>query len=187
MKKGRVYKIQLGESLYVGSTSSTLKQRSIQHLSRFNTHNYKQSKLYKELENHEEFELIELEAIFFNDLHELTTCEQKWVDILCPNLNERAADVGLSHLVTNSYDYKKAYAEIHKEDIANYHKEYRKTYKEIRKERERKLGLRCDICDTNFALKSSFNRHNRTFHSTNLNPSSESEFIFTETVPLDAK
>ena len=183
---GTVYKIEIGENIYIGSTIQTLKERQVNHNNRLNK-NVRTNKLYEEcrVNNIEKIVCIPLEVKEIEDELEIRELENKYIDELKPSLNHKSAPCGLPIL-----EQRKQYREKNKDKIRQLKKEYRennvekirekkKEYREnnvekIREKKKRdwiknrektlekwKEKITCPICGF-LGLKINMHRHQRT-------------------------
>ena len=107
--EGFIYKIEFEDELYVGSTTSRLKQRETEHKYQLKKHN--NAKLYTMLNEHNvsTVKCILLERIECQNREQLYVLEQKYIDELKPTLNQ-------NRVRTNSKEYAKKYNPIYYEN-----------------------------------------------------------------------
>jgi hypothetical protein len=131
---GTVYKIEIGENIYIGSTIKKLNERQRLHNIRLNQ-NVRTNKLYEECRKHnvEKIICIALETKEIEDDLEIRELENKYIDELKPSLNHKASYTGLTGLTQEEYskEYSKEYREKNKETVL----EKKKIYYENNKDR----------------------------------------------------
>jgi len=181
---GTVYKIEIGEGIYVGSTIQKLCKRQNTHNDRLKQEEYK-NKLYEEcrINNIENIVCIPLEVKEIENELEIRQLEQEYITKLQPSLNSNLAYTGLTR---EEYikEYKKQYNEDNKETLKEKNKEYNKEYYKNNRDKRKeyyennkkklleKLGekIMCPICNTILNISSllshqktkkclSYNRH----------------------------
>ena len=121
---GTIYKIEIGEKIYIGSTINKLSRRQRKHNEDYRK---RKSKLYEECRKHnvEKIICIPLEVKEIENELEIRLLEQEYIDKLKPLLNQKSAPSGLPTL-----EQRKQYREKNKEKIREMKKEYRKNNKE---------------------------------------------------------
>lgn len=134
MLDGVIYKIEICNEFYIGSTIQKLYKRLNKHISNLKDIN-KNAKLYKtcRINGITNITLIELEKIKVNNKLELNIIEQKYINELKPTLNS-----------------KRAYRT--EEESRSRHKEYKNKNKEKMKEitkrgnDKKKIKINCEFC-----------------------------------------
>jgi len=160
---GIVYKAEIGDKLYIGSTTEKLNTRQQKHNFKLKQ-NIGKTKLYEECRNHNITETIciPLEEKEIENKDEIRLLEQEYIDKLNPILNHIASYTGLSrkeYYETNKKKFKeqhKEYYETNKKKINEQHKQYRENNEEKRKEK-----VKCDICGI-FISKTNISTHKKT-------------------------
>jgi len=168
---GIVYKIEIGEKIYIGSTITKLNERQRTHNStlRLNKHKYK---LYEECRKHNITEIIciLLETKEIENELEIRLLEQDYIDKLKPSLNSNS---GWSGLTKYQYfkerqlknkekikEYNKGYYENNREKYLEQKKEYREKNREkINKKQREKIN--CPICNS-LIRRNCMREHQRT-------------------------
>jgi len=162
---GIVYKIEIGDEIYIGSTIEKLKRRQTNHNSFRKSQN---CKLYRKANdfNIKKIICIPLEEKEIENEEEIRLLEQEYIDKLKPSLNSQIAYTGLTKQEYKKH-YNKTYKQNNKEQIKEYqhkyyenniqyYKEHNKKYNEIRKEK-----IKCDICNS-FVSKRYISKHKKT-------------------------
>lgn len=130
---GTVYKIEIGEKIYIGSTIKKLNERQRLHNIRLNQ-NIIKYKLYEECRKHNVAKIIciPLKELEIEDELEIRELEQEYIDELKPSLNHRASYTGLTGLTQEEYnqEYHKEYREKNKEILSEKKKQYYENNKE---------------------------------------------------------
>ena len=146
---GTVYKIEIGEKIYIGSTIQTLTERQRKHNLRLKQ-NVRTNKLYEEcrVNNIEKIYCIPLETKEIEDDLEIRELENKYIDELKPLLNHKSSYTGLTHNEYNKQDWikngehyrekRKEYYENNKEKINKKKQEHYIKNKEYYKEQHKK-------------------------------------------------
>jgi len=151
---GIIYKIEIGQKLYIGSTTQKLYKRQSNHNKDLERKNYKLQKCCKENDINK-ITLIEIEKVKVENKKELNIIEQKYINELQPTLNT----------------YRSYRTE---EEIKNRHKEYNENNKEKRKELEKKSNdkkkekVNCEFCNKEMN-KGNLSRHQKLFCKKNNN------------------
>tara|TARA_R110000823_G_C15603605_1_gene465633 strand:+ start:101 stop:547 length:447 start_codon:yes stop_codon:yes gene_type:complete len=147
--KGKIYKIEFNENVYIGSTiMNYLSNRQQKHNE--DLRKGKNLKLYEECRKHnvEKIKCILIEEVDINNKSELSILEQNYINKLHPNLNMIKA------FRSN-------------EDIKIVHRKYSKTHYEKNKEKilttKRNNNVECDICKLILG-KGSLKRHKLRKH-----------------------
>jgi len=157
---GTVYKIEIGENIYIGSTIKKLSYRQSRHNCRLNK-NVKTNKLYEECKKHniEKIICILLEEIEIEDIDEIRKLEQEYITKLQPSLNHKSAYTGLTQQQYRK-EYYKEWRDNNKEKVKECKKGY---YENNKKKLLEKLGekIMCPICNTILNI-SSLLRHQKT-------------------------
>tara|TARA_R110002074_G_scaffold317463_1_gene487919 strand:- start:248 stop:799 length:552 start_codon:yes stop_codon:yes gene_type:complete len=178
-----IYKINVGEQTYVGSTYD-LKNRLRQHKSDcYNTeskkYNYKLYKHIRETCNWADVNvevLVHLHPKFNKD--ERCIFEQEWIDYLKPTLNDYKAYQTEEQKYQSQKTRCKIYKENHKEQIKIQTKQYRIDNKDEIKEKQKQYLLenkdyknarkrekiKCEHCD-DIVTRNSMARHVRRKHN----------------------
>jgi len=152
---GTVYKIEVGEDIYVGSTINELKERQRQHNIKLNKNKYK-NKLYEKCRKYNIENIICIlleEKEIENDL-EIRELEQQYMDKLQPSLNHMSSYTGLTLLTKADYD--KEYRNNNIERIRERAKQYRENNKDKINEK-----TTCPICNSNI-IKRCLSIHQKT-------------------------
>jgi len=158
--KGTVYKIEVGEDIYVGSTILKLCRRQGEH--NFYLKKIKNKiKLYQECikNNIDKIICIPLETKEIENDFEIRELEQKYIEELNPSLNQYSAYTGLT-----KKEYNKQWIYNNKERKKEYDKEYRKEYRKKNKEKikeQKKQKITCPICNK-IVCKNSLIRHKQS-------------------------
>jgi len=128
---GTVYKIEIGENIYIGSTIQPLKERQIKHNYERKRKNYK---LYEECRKHNITKIIciLLEEKEIEDIDEIRQLEQEYITKLQPSLNSQLAYTGLTHKEYNKQDYIK-----NREHYREKNKQYREKNKDEIREKKK--------------------------------------------------
>ena len=133
---GTVYKIEIGEKIYIGSTIQKLCKRQSLHnfILRENKQTYK---LYEEcrINNIKKIICIPLETKEIEDDLEIRLLEQEYIDKLKPTINSQLAYTGLTR-----EEYIKDYYINNKEKLTEKSKEYYEKNKQTVLEKQRKYG-----------------------------------------------
>ena len=168
---GKIYKIidNTSNMFYVGSTCyPKLSQRLAKHRSHLRDYEkgYGPYVTSFEILNNDDYKIILLENYPCNNIDELKSQEQVWLDKLrCTNMvnNKNAKGLNIERVKEKRKEYKeqnkeeiaqkgKEYREKNKDKLAEKRKEYRETHKE--EERKRKIEWRqnnkiqCDRCNS---------------------------------------
>jgi len=124
--KGTVYKIEVGEDIYVGSTINRLSGRQAIHNKDYKK-NVNKCKLYEECRKYEidKIVCVPLEIKEVENELEMKQLEQEYIDKLNPSLNSYSAYSGLT-----KKEYSKKYREDNIEKITQYQKQYQEDNKE---------------------------------------------------------
>jgi len=127
MKKGMVYKIELDNEIYVGSTEQKLCERQSNH--NHDLKKFPNRKLYKTCieQGIEKIKLIWVADIEFNSTAEKRMKEEEYRKKLNAKLNSIRCYI----TEEEAEDNRKEYIKNNKEKITQYKKEYRKNNKEI--------------------------------------------------------
>jgi len=137
---GIVYKVEIGDKLYIGSTTEKLNVRQVKHNYERKRKNYK---LYQEANklNIEKIICILLEEKEIENELEIRLLEQEYIDKLQPSLNHRSAPSGLIHTERMKKYYKDNKETINLKNKENYEKnkekrlEKQKEYQENNKDK----------------------------------------------------
>jgi hypothetical protein len=183
---GTVYKIEIGENIYIGSTIKKLYKRQDDHTQRLKQ-NIRKNKLYEECRKHNINKIIciPLETKEIENELEIRKLEQEYIDKLEPTLNHLSPPSGLTHKEYNKQDWiknrehylqiKKEYYDKNKEEIKTKSKERYEKNKEkiLKKEKEKREKnkeiinknlrekINCPICNS-IINKSCLSRHKKT-------------------------
>ncbi len=142
---GTVYKIEIGENIYIGSTILKLNDRQANHNFRLKK-NIRKNKLYNECRKHNITKIIciLLEEKEVENKEEIRMLEQEYITKLQPTLNSNIAYTGLTQEEYNKeYNEKnkeknKKWRDNNKDKISQQKKEYyeinRDTIREYKKE-----------------------------------------------------
>ncbi len=168
---GTVYKIEVGEDIYIGSTISKLYIRQREHnncLKRY----VRKSKLYEECRKNNIIKIISipLQQIEIENIEEIRLLEQEYMDKLQPSLNHNSSYTGLTpqeykkqknkEWRDNNTEYKRQINKEWRDNNREKLKEYYKTNKaELNKKHTEKIT--CPICNSNVG-KGDIKRHQRT-------------------------
>jgi len=140
---GIIYKIEIGQELYIGSTTN-LTERQKKHNCNIKTYPNKLYQICRE-NNINNITLIELKKVKVENKKELLMIEQKYINELQPTLNTynsiQTAEERKEYKRLNGIEYreknkekillkKKEYRENNKEKEKNRHKEWRENNKE---------------------------------------------------------
>tara|TARA_R100001509_G_scaffold164643_1_gene143011 strand:+ start:144 stop:806 length:663 start_codon:yes stop_codon:yes gene_type:complete len=131
---GKIYKIidNRSDMFYVGSTCyPLLSQRLAKHKSHLRDYEKGYGKYVTSFEilNNDDYKIILLENYPCNNIDELKSQEQVWLDKLrCDNMVNKQNAKGLN--LEKKKEYRKEYIEKNKEEIAKKSKEYRENNKE---------------------------------------------------------
>jgi len=151
---GIVYKIEIGEKIYIGSTIQTIRERESKHNNRLKQ-NFRTNKLYEECrkKNIDKIICIPLETKEIENDLEIRELEQEYITKLQPLLNECSAYTGLKPEEYNRNKYQinktallekqKQYYINNKDERKEYYKQYRKKYVEKIKEQKK------EYCENN--------------------------------------
>ena len=153
MKKGMIYKIELQDEIYIGSTEVKLCERQSKH--QYDLKHFPNRKLYKKCieQGITEIKLIWVADIEFNHTAEKRMIEEEYRKELNGTLNSYRCHTTLEEKKEND----KKYYEIHKDEKTQYLKEYREKHKEKLNAKKRDK-IECPIC------KSMINRNNLARH-----------------------
>ena len=142
---GIIYKIEICNEIYIGSTTQKLNERQRSHNFDLKRKNYKLQKLCRENDINK-INLIEIKKVKINNKKELNIIEQKYIKELQPTLNT----------------YRSYRTE---EEIQNRHKEYRENNKEKVKLSDKiynnKKGI-CEFCKKEM-IKHNLSRHKKLY------------------------
>ena len=156
---GIVYKIEIGEKIYIGSTIKKLNQRQT-------LHNYKlrqnkdKCKLYVECRKNgiTEISCLLIEEKEIENELEIRLLEQEYITKLQPTLNMSSACTGLT--TEDKKEYNKEYDKKRYENKKEYFKErYENNKKKIKDRISEKIN--CPICNS-VIRRDSLIRHQRT-------------------------
>jgi len=138
---GRVYKIEIGENIYIGSTKQKLKERQLQHNNRLQQ-NIRKNKLYEKCRENNITEIIciPLEDKEIENELEIKILEQEYIEKLNPSLNHNASHRPEEYSKEFKKEYSKEYGKEYRENNKEKYKEYRKEYYENNKE---KMNQQC--------------------------------------------
>jgi hypothetical protein len=151
--KGIVYKIEIGDELYIGSTEEKLCKRQGQH--NYDLKRYPHRKLYKACIDNgiDNIKCWWVADIVFNSFDERRAIEETYRKKLNAELNsircyrsqeekkEDKKQYDLDHKEEKK-EYSKKYIIDHKEEIADYQKQYRLDHKEKIAERNRLYSIK---------------------------------------------
>ena len=164
---GIVYKIEINNEIYIGSTIDKLNKRQRNHNITLKE-NIKKYKLYDECRKYNITKIIciTLEKKEIENEEEIRLLEQEYIDKLQPTLNCNSAYTGLTQTEYNK-NYKKNNIEKIRElkkkwrdNNKEYYIEYNKKHKEsINVDRTKKI--KCDVCDK-FVSKRNISTHKKT-------------------------
>jgi len=157
MKKGMIYKIELQDEIYIGSTEVKLCERQSKH--QYDLKHFPNRKLYKKCieQGITEIKLIWVADIEFNHTAEKRMIEEEYRKKLNGTLNSQRCYITEEERKEQQQIKNKEYRETHKD----FYKEYSKKYRENNKDKlnaKQKEKIECPIC------KSMFNRHNLARH-----------------------
>jgi len=164
---GTVYKIEIGEKIYIGSTIQKLYKRQTKHNEDYRKRN---NKLYQECRKHnvEKIICIPLEVKEIENDLEIRLLEQEYIDELNPLLNQKSTPSGLPRL-----EQRKQYREKNKEKIREMKKKYYKNNKEKEsikrkqdwiKNREHYIEQQKQYCENN---KERIKENNKKYYQNN--------------------
>jgi len=133
---GTVYKIEIGEKIYIGSTIQKLSDRQRKHNFNLKQEEYK-NKLYKKCRENNITKIIciLLEEKEIEDIDEIRLLEQEYITKLQPSLNHCSAYTGIKGITIEHYN--KQYRENNIDKIREQKKEYRKNNVEKIKEKKK--------------------------------------------------
>ena len=137
---GIIYKIEICNEIYIGSTIQKLNRRQNGHNFDLKRKNNKLQKLCRENDINN-ITLIEIEKVKINNKKELYIIEQDYINKLQPSLNSNRA-------IRTEEEKKEQMKEIYKnnkEKIKKYRKEYKKNNKEKIKAYDNKK-VNCEFC-----------------------------------------
>jgi len=171
---GTVYKIEIYDKIYIGSTIMELSKRQIGHNTILKL-NKRSNELYEECRKHniEKIICIPLETKEIENDLEIRELEQEYIDKLKPLLNQKIAYTELTikeqknqRYIKNREDYlqkKKEEYKVNRENMLKKCKEYYEENKEKIKEKnkEKNKVINCNICNS-IITKSSLKRHQKT-------------------------
>ena len=157
---GIIYKIEICNEIYIGSTIQRLSNRRTKHNSNLKDIN-KNCKLYEtcRTNNINNITLIEIEKVKINNKKELNIIEQKYINELQPTLNTYRAYMTEEERIEQHKECDKNKYLKNKEKIKERVKEYRKNNKEKIKEKKKEKGI-CEFCG-NEILKICLSRHKK--------------------------
>ena len=138
MIDGIIYKIEIGEDFYIGSTETTLKIRQISHNRDLKKHNYK---LYETCKANDinDITLIEIKKVKVENKLELRILEQEYINKLQPSLNIRRAYTTEEEEKLYNKEYDKNRYLNNKEKM----KEQTRIYRENNKEKVKEIKKKC--------------------------------------------
>ena len=171
MYKINVYKIwwQEKDGVYVGSTKQSLSKRMAKH--RITCRSGKRFKIYEAMRtNGYDFRYILLDSYEVSCKDEQLKYEQRHIDLLQPNLNDRRAYNTPEDTKKMDQQYRdshkgeaklngKRYRQSHKDEIKIKHKQYRETHKDKIITRQ-KTKIECECGSV--IINNSFYRHLRS-------------------------
>lgn len=178
---GRIYIIRSPntEMVYVGSTTLSLKERFVIHISGWRYNQHCSSHLVLD-EGEAYIELIE--EVEVESERELAMLEQQWIDNTPNTVNKKRAyrsyEERLQQHRTRNRKYReehrekvselrKKYQEEHRKEIAEYNRKYREGHREERNKKQREQVL-CEVCGC-YVTKGSKSKHMSTAkHARNL-------------------
>jgi len=178
MKKGMIYKIELQDEIYIGSTEEKLCIRQSKH--QYDLKHYPNRKLYKKCieQGITEIKLIWVADIEFNHTAQKRMIEEEYRKELNAGLNmircyttdeekkENAKEYREKHKENfkeyreNHKEYFKKYRENHKEQILEYKKDYYEKNKDIINAKQ-KEKIECPICKS-IVYRTNLARHQKT-------------------------
>ena len=186
MLDGVIYKIEICNEFYIGSTIETLKERQRKHNISLKKKTYK---LYETCKANDitKITLIKIEKVKVNNKLELKIIEQKYINELQPTLNMLKAYRTEEEIKNYDKEYRennkekerlrhKKYRDNNKEKIKNYDKEYKDKNKEKIKEKNKiynkenrgklneknKEKVKCEFCEKEMN-KSSLSKHKKKY------------------------
>lgn len=165
--KGYIYKIEIGDENYIGSTKSGIAKRQTNHnnaLKNPKCDNYNLS-LYKKLRELKvkHIKLIQLEVVDVDNIDELRDIEEEYRIKLNPSLNVLRCNK--TYLSKKEYD-KKRYLENKKEIDLKQYQYYQENKDKISvKAKEKIICPNCNKC----ICKSSFWNHKKTLYCKSFN------------------
>ena len=168
---GIVYKIEIGDEIYIGSTIEKLYERQSKHNFKLKKE-FEKNKLYEECRNKNINKIICIpleEKEILNEL-EIRQLENEYIDTLNPTLNHRSAFTGLTkkeyhkqyrdNNLEREKEKKKEHYQLNKKEIIKRVSEYNEENKDKIKEKH-KQKIICDICNS-IVNKYSLSRHKKT-------------------------
>jgi len=172
---GTVYKIEIYDKIYIGSTIMKLSGRQASHNRDYRKNIYKY-KLYEECRknNIENIVCIPLETIEIENDLEIRELEQEYIEKLKPSLNSYIAYTGLTkeEYMKERYErnkeenkervreYMKEYSINNKEKLTEKSKKYYENNKEKIKQRQSEK-IKCPICNS-IVRSDGMKEHKRT-------------------------
>jgi len=136
---GTVYKIEIGENIYIGSTTQKLCNRQGLHNFHYRD-NTKINKLYKKCRDNNITKIIciLLEQKEVEDIDEIRQLEQQYIDELNPSLNSWSAYITEEDKKEKHKEKNKKYYQENKDKLIDKQKEYNKNNKGKIKEKNKK-------------------------------------------------
>jgi len=177
---GRIYKIEVNENdFYIGSTTTTLKERELKHNNALRDNVKYKYKLYEECRknNITKISCLLLQEQEIEDIKEIRQLEEEYIEKLNPTLNSHSAYTGLTKeeyrkKYNKEYRQKnKEYFREYKQKNKGYNKEYYDKNKEYRQEyynenKDKVLErqgekIKCPICN-NIIRRDTLSKHKKT-------------------------
>jgi len=168
---GTVYKVEIGENIYIGSTVLKLNRRQNLHNDNLKK-NKNKIKLYEECKKNgiTKIILVPLEEKEIEDIDEIRLLEQEYITKLQPSLNHKSSYTGLTHKQYNQQYYENNKEEI-KKNMTQYNNTNRKKINEKRRKyriehieeitEKKKENITCPICGF-VGRKEKLLRHQKT-------------------------
>ena len=145
MLDGVIYKIEICNEFYIGSTIETLKERQRKHNISLKKKTYK---LYETCKANDitNITLIEIEKVKVNNKLELKIIEQEYINKLEPTLNTIKAYRTEEEIKNRNKISRKIYMENNKLKINEKTKEYYEINK-LKLKEKRKEKIKCEFCE----------------------------------------
>jgi len=157
--KGLIYKICVGEELYIGSTIENLVNRKAKH--KYKMKQYPDRSLYKKLiDTNTELELIKIYECEVETIKDLHIIEEEYRIKYNATLNSLKCSQTKEDRNNYLIDYRKKYREEHREELNKKLREHHKNNKEKRLAYN-KTPVICDICGAT-VTKNWLSRHKKT-------------------------
>lgn len=165
-KNGKVYRMNVGDEIYVGSTCAPLPKRKGEHKRKSKV--YPNRRLYKAIMEigWENVSIILIEEYPCNNKMELERRERYWIDELRPSLNIQIPRRTKHEWNDDNKEHNarkmKEYYQTNKEHLSRIMREYREAKREIINGRQNEK-VPCPYCQK-FMSRTSLSRHKKTQH-----------------------